>query len=296
MSAQQSPRDRPGVALSQATRTTFDRRHFLLVATAAIFASCMGNDDDSGDGDDTRDTAASVPPTPASLATRSSTSSATPSAAASPSSIWLPTIDTRATRVPSVVPTASLTMTAASSRTAVATPNSAPPPVVIDASTPTPTPTPEPPTDRLVIPSISVRARIEMKGLNADRLMQIPDDPFNVAWYDFSTWPGAASALGSGGNAVFAGHVDHIGVGHAVFWDLNKLDIDDEVRLDLRDGRSVRYRVVRTFTLSADDPADRAILPTGIDTITLITCTGNYVTSGQKYDARLIVQGERIAE
>lgn len=269
------------------TRTRFDRRRLLLLSAAALFASCMGDDDTGSDTDtDTPITAAS--------ATAPAAPSQTPSVVASPSSVWLPTIDTEASRVPSAVPSANATHPAAPSRTPAATPTSAPPPVLIDASTPTPSPTPEPPTDRLVIPSIGVRARIETKGLSADRLMQIPDSPYNVAWYDFSIWPGDASALGSGGNAVFAGHVDDIRVGHAVFWDLNKLGVDGEVRLDLRDGRSVRYRVVRTFNLSADDPADRAILPTGIDTLTLITCTGNYVASGQKYDARLIVQAERV--
>jgi LPXTG-site transpeptidase (sortase) family protein len=284
MSAPHASGDRP-TAPHPSTRTTFDRRRLLLVATAALFASCMGDDDSD---------------TPTSLALTTSTPplSQTPSAVPSPSSIWLPTIDTEASRVPSVAPSASATLTAAPSRTAGVTPTttSAPPPVLVDASTPTPSPTPEPPSDRLVIPSIGVRARIETKGLSAERLMQIPDNPYNVAWYDFSTWPGDKSALGSGGNAVFAGHVDDIRVGHAVFWDLNRLGIDGEVRLDLLDGRSVRYRVVRTFTLSSDDPADRAILPTGVDTITLITCTGNYVPSGQKYDARLIVQAERVPE
>ena len=67
--------------------------------------------------------------------------------------------------------------------------------------------------------------------------MQAPDNAYDVAWYNFSARPGF------GGNVVFAGHVDYIRVGPAVFWNLKDLEPGDLIRVQLADGTEYKYAV-----------------------------------------------------
>jgi len=114
---------------------------------------------------------------------------------------------------------------------------------------PTETPTPEPLANRFIIPSAGIRAVVETQGLDAKMVMQVLDDPFQVAWYDFTAKPGTP------GNTVFAGHVDHIRVGRAVFWNLRNVGIGDIMEYHSIDGQVFRYRVTRITTQKATDPA-----------------------------------------
>ena len=71
--------------------------------------------------------------------------------------------------------------------------------------------------------------------------MANPDGPDDVAYYNFSAWPGKGGAPGLGGNAVFAGHVDSGTKAcnngavpppcQAVFWDISALRLGDEVQV-----------------------------------------------------------------
>lgn len=161
----------------------------------------------------------------------------------------------------------------------------APPP------TPTGVPPSEAPVARLVIPKIGVDAPVQVKGVDPDGVMQAPDGPWNVAWYDFSSKPGF------GGNVVFSGHVDYRNVGPAVFWDLGDLQQDDVVEVRLEDGTVYRYRVVAKETFDASSaPIDRIVGPTPVESVTIITCAGTFDASTRQYDRRLVVRAERIAE
>jgi LPXTG-site transpeptidase (sortase) family protein len=163
------------------------------------------------------------------------------------------------------------------------TPNPTSPPLAT-AAPPTPT---RVPSDRLVIPGIGVDAPVVPRGLNADMTMQTPDDPLTVAWYTFTASPG------SGGNAVFAGHVDHVAVGHAVFWDLRKVAVGDVVEFHALNGAVLRYTVSTILTARASDPANDVVAPTAQDMLTLITCSGSFDRASRQYDARLIVRAVR---
>src|SRR5512147_3227584 len=55
---------------------------------------------------------------------------------------------------------------------------------------------------RFVIPGLYIDAPVITETLGEDSLPRVPDRPDQVAWYDFSAYPGLR------GNAVFAGHVD----------------------------------------------------------------------------------------
>lgn len=163
-----------------------------------------------------------------------------------------------------------------------------------DALTPRPTPTVTlpPPSDapiaRIEIPRFDVDAPIQIKGVDANRVMETPDGPTNVAWYDFSGKPGYGS------NAVFSGHVDYIDYGPAVFYRLGELNAGDLVNVKLNDGTVYQYNVVSRHNVPANPSEDelrQIIGPTQQDVITLITCGGNW--NGQEYDERVIVRAER---
>ncbi len=144
------------------------------------------------------------------------------------------------------------------------------------------------PIARIVIPAIGVNAPVVVKSIDPDGVMQAPDTPTDVAWYDFTSLPG------SGGNIVLAGHVDFAGVGPAVFWDLWRLGMGDIIQLHVVDGSVVVYQVVSTETVvEAHAPVEQIVGPTPDEVVTLITCAGNYNPVTGRYDQRLIVRAER---
>ena len=165
---------------------------------------------------------------------------------------------------------------------------------VAPPATPTePPPNVAPPSDapiaRLVIPAIDVDAPVTVKGVDANGVMENPDGPWDVAWYEFTARPGFGS------NAVFSGHLDYAGVGPAVFWRLRELEQDDIVEVHLEDGTVYRYRVIakdQVYAATADVGA--IVGPTAQEIVTLITCAGTFDPVTGQYDQRLIIRAERI--
>jgi sortase A len=160
-----------------------------------------------------------------------------------------------------------------------------------------PTPAPSPPLGdagyQLVIDKLGVDAPVSMFGVDDKLVPQVPYTATDVAWYDFSARPG------TGGNAVFAGHVTWNGP--AVFHDLDKLEKGDEVRLQGYDGTKVVYRVSSVFQVDPDDPESVKVMwGTTEDVITIITCSGKFFETGDPilrgdYTHRLIVRGELVS-
>jgi LPXTG-site transpeptidase (sortase) family protein len=171
-------------------------------------------------------------------------------------------------------------------------------PAVDDAARPLPN---GPPPVRISIPRIFVsEAPIVQLGLNKDKVPEVPKRGDQVAWYTFSAPPG----LGS--NAVFAGHVDwyYLGgqPGPAVFYHLRELEIGDEIKVELKDGNELTYRVTGNVATAWDDPnVVRVMDSTSEDVITLITCGGYWIkdfhyAEGGNYTHRIIVRAERVRD
>jgi LPXTG-site transpeptidase (sortase) family protein len=155
--------------------------------------------------------------------------------------------------------------------------------------TPQLTPVSNAPVTRLVIPKIGVDAPVVTLGLDDQGAMQSPKTAFEVGWYNFTAEPG------TGGNAVFSGHVDFASVGAAVFWDLHKLGPGDLVVVRLADGTTYQYLVVTSVSYTRDDaPVTEIVGPTSKDTVTIITCTGTFNRDIHQYSHRLVVRAERI--
>lgn len=165
--------------------------------------------------------------------------------------------------------------------------------------TPGPSPTPQPdlppppdaPIARLVIPDAEVDAQVVTMGVDAQGVMEAPNNGYDVAWYDFSARPGW------GGNAVFAAHVDYYNIGPAVFWHLKDLEQGDIVEIHLTDGTVLRYAVtVKQQYDAATAPVQEIVGPTPTETLTMITCSGTFNSGTSQYDKRLVVRAERIVE
>ncbi|MBI5289879.1 MAG: class F sortase [Chloroflexi bacterium] len=170
-----------------------------------------------------------------------------------------------------------------------------------DISTPTPGPSPTPaaefppgdPADiaRIVIADAEIDAPIVVKGVDDAGVMIAPDNAVDVAWYDFSAHPGF------GGNAVFAGHVDYVRVGPAVFWNIKDLEPGDIIEVRLVNGTTYKYAVtLKQQYDAATAPVDTIVGATPKESVTLITCGGTFNSATHQYDKRLVVRAERIKD
>ena len=165
----------------------------------------------------------------------------------------------------------------------------------IPARPPPPAAGPAPATGhRLVIPSIGVNAAINLRVVGADGYMHNPNGPTDVVWYDFSAYPGLGGFPGSGGNAVFAGHVDYRNYGPAVFWNIRRLVPGDLMEVYLADGGLVRYVVQWSQWIEPEGDFTPFVAAGPEEYITLVTCIGTFDYATRSYSNRLVVRGIRV--
>jgi len=144
----------------------------------------------------------------------------------------------------------------------------------------------------MVIPAIGVNASVYSRTIGENGQMGNPSGAYDVIWYDFSGWPGLGGAPGEpGANAVFAGHVDYIHVGPAVFWSIRDLQPGDQVTINTPNG-PITYAIQWSQWAEPDTDFTSFVSRTGQDSITLVTCIGGF--SAGHYSNRLIVRGQRI--
>jgi sortase (surface protein transpeptidase) len=121
---------------------------------------------------------------------------------------------------------------------------------------------------RISIPAIGVNARVIRLGLNPDRTIQVPNNLADAGWFQPGPEPGERGA------AVIVGHLDSRS-GLGVFYRLRELPVGGVIKIDLRDGTTVRY-VVRSMTRVPKSrfPTRRVYAHTSEPTLRLITCAG----------------------
>jgi sortase (surface protein transpeptidase) len=169
-----------------------------------------------------------------------------------------------------------------------------PGPVILAASrvaAPTPKPEGVAPVE-LQVDSVGVDAPIEV-GDVADGVMQDPSGPWVVSWYE------PLGKIGEGGNVVIAGHVDYWNVGPAVFWDVRDLPKGDIIRVVGEDGKNYEYAVQWTTSYMADQLTPEVIQKdivgdTGQETLTLITCGGEFNPDTGEYNQRWVVRANLV--
>jgi LPXTG-site transpeptidase (sortase) family protein len=148
--------------------------------------------------------------------------------------------------------------------------------------------------DRLIIPRLEVDAPFTVRQVGTDGRMPNPQGPEDIAWYDFSQWPGLGGAPTLGGNIVLAGHVDYINYGPAVLWDMHTLEPGDLVQIRTTDGRTLEYRIEFNKTVpSSGANWEHIVAATKDESVTLITCVGDFVAG--HYTNRQIAWGRRVS-
>jgi len=167
---------------------------------------------------------------------------------------------------------------------------------VILAATRVAAPEPEPvegvaPVE-LLVDSVGVDAPIEL-GDVVDGAMQDPSGPWVVSWYQ------PLGKIGEGGNVVLAGHVDYWNVGPAVFWDVRYLPEGDIIRVVGEDGKNYEYAVQWTQAYAAAELTPDVIQndivgDTGQETLTLITCGGDFDPTTGEYLQRWVVRANQV--
>ena len=186
---------------------------------------------------------------------------------------------------------------------------------------PTPTPVPQGPpaepstppdqslpsvnaSDRFLIARLGIDAPLSFKVVGADARLPNPDGPDDVAYYNFSAWPGYGGAPGVGGNTVLSGHVDS-GVAAckggtvappctAVMWDLDKLVIGDEITVRI-DGVSYVYTVTSNDAYDETTNWAPIFAATREETLTVVTCSGDFNPQSRSYNMRQVVKARRTA-
>ena len=150
------------------------------------------------------------------------------------------------------------------------------------------------PITRLTIPKYDVEGPIIVMGVDENGVMESPEDPWDVAWYDFTARPG------HGSNAVFSGHVDWTfenGPAGAVFWHLKDLVPGDIIGVDLADGTSFQYSVLHREQVDPETADVGAIVgATARDIVTLITCGGGFDPVTRHHVERTIVVAELVPD
>jgi LPXTG-site transpeptidase (sortase) family protein len=162
------------------------------------------------------------------------------------------------------------------------------------------------PQDRLVIKKFNVNAPLTYRQVPPNGVMPNPDGPDDIAYYDFSNFENLGGGPGLGGNAVFAGHVDSGTKAckngtvpppcQAVLWDLNDLLVGDEIEIQVS-GQVIRYKVTSNQPVPAtlnDGTWDRIVSSTAQESLTIITCGGDFNRETREYTNRQVVTAERI--
>jgi LPXTG-site transpeptidase (sortase) family protein len=143
------------------------------------------------------------------------------------------------------------------------------------------------------IPAIGVNASVYARTVGTNGQMGNPAGAWDVIWYDFSqNWAGLGGYPGTGiSNAVYAGHVDYIRVGPAVFWSVRNLVPGDLIHVNSANG-TITYSVQWSQWAGPNDDFTQFVSQTGSDVITLVTCIGGF--SAGHYSNRLIVRGVKV--
>lgn len=132
--------------------------------------------------------------------------------------------------------------------------------------------------------------RIVELGLKGEGEMATPSNAYDVGWYT-----GAGSVLpGQRGVTVMNAHGGDLGYG--IFRTLPKLPVGETIKIEMGDGRIFTYRVVESVRKMIGDEANNymATAFTPLDstgnTLTLITCTGDWLQTSWTYNQRLFVR------
>ena len=137
----------------------------------------------------------------------------------------------------------------------------------------------------LTVEKLGIRnARILPMGVNTKGELDTPRNIFDVGWYESSGKPG------QGGTLMIDGHNGGPHV-HGVFKDLPNLAAGDIIKVERGDGAIYNYKVVENKAVLLSDANKYMSIAArspevGKESVTLISCTGEWSQSQQTYLSR----------
>lgn len=138
------------------------------------------------------------------------------------------------------------------------------------------------------------KARILGVGINADGALGTPNNIFDVGWYESSGKPGEGKTM------VIDGHNGGPNV-YGVFKSLPDLEAGDIILVERGDGKIFKYSVVENVAVPLDE-ADLYMATAlrspeaGKESVTLISCTGEWSQEKYTYLSRQFTRAVLIAE
>ena len=141
---------------------------------------------------------------------------------------------------------------------------------------------------RLRIPGIGVDSPLMQLGLLTDGSLQVPPSGFPAGWFAGAPTPGEI------GPAIIAGHVDWNGR-PAVFYELRKMSVGDEVDVMRSDGKLAEFRVTRVARFAKDAfPSELVYGNINHAGLRLITCGGSFNRQARSYTDNIIVFADLV--
>jgi hypothetical protein len=145
----------------------------------------------------------------------------------------------------------------------------------------------------LQVDKFGIYAPIET-GSIVDGVMLDPSGPWVVSWYE------PLGKVGEGHNVVMAGHVDYYTVGPAIFWEIPNMQPGDIIRVVADSGEIFEYAVEWTkmydvaTELTAEVIQTDIVGSTGQESLTIITCGGEFNPETAQYLQRWVVRAHQI--
>ena len=134
------------------------------------------------------------------------------------------------------------------------------------------------------IPKLNIDSEIEYVGMEEDGRMGDPESPDTVAWWKLGARPGQK------GSAVLAGHLDAPDGTPGIFWDLDTLEVGDEINIKDENGNKLVFEVFDKQIYEDENFPIKEVFGKDEDAyLNLITCEGTFDTTAKNYDKRYVV-------
>jgi len=143
----------------------------------------------------------------------------------------------------------------------------------------------------LIIPSISVDARVLSVGVTSSGNIAAPGDIYDTAWYNGSSEPGQPGAM------VIDGHISSW-TAQGVFYNLAKLVPGDIIQVESGGGTIFNYKVVKSQVYPSGNvnmPSVLSPVVAGQPGLNLITCTGQVIAGTSEFNERLVVFATEVS-
>jgi hypothetical protein len=149
--------------------------------------------------------------------------------------------------------------------------------------------------ERVMIRKIGVDAPMTYHVVDSEGRMPPTDGPYDIAFYDFASWPGLGGYPGVGGNVVAVGRYAEGDLGPVILWRLADLVPGDLVRVRLQDGTLITYAIEFNKVRSLASLDVGALTASTLEeSITLITGAPPLAPDRSGYENRQIAWGRRV--